>query len=478
MLYLTHIDEIFSPILMILYCITVIGLAMVVITENRNPVKTIAWVLVFTLLPGIGLIFYFFFGQDNRKQKAIYRRTYKRIMDVAKGPEIPQDPCQVPISYRSLSTLINYSENSPMLYGTEIQILTDGRSKFDSVLHELSRAKHHIHIESYVWEDDEIGTKIKQVLMEKAREGIEVRVIYDDVGSWTTKRSFFNEMKTVGIQIHAFLRVAFPYLTNKVNYRNHRKIIVIDGKVGFFGGMNIADRYVKGVSWGNWRDTHFKLKGRGVHGLQSVFLLDWYATSKEEITAQAYFPDMPVYTKTILQFVVSGPTLRWRILQQAALMLIAKAEKYIYIQTPYFMPTEGLNQVLLSAALGGIDVRLMIPEKADVVMAHLATSSYLDVMVKAGVRIFFYQKGFLHAKSLIVDDRVSCIGSANFDFRSFEHNFEVNAFVYQEDFTKQMREIFEADQKDCREIEKEVWLQRPKIRRVKESVMRLFSPLL
>ncbi len=479
MLAAIQIQTIVGTVITLLYSITVLGLVLVVILENRNPLKTLSWVVVLLLAPGIGLIFYFFFGQDNRKQRIISRRTYKRIM---KGPQRKKLPLEanihVPADYEPLADLLYQTNQSTVLYGTDIRIYTSGKDKFKDLLKDIKRAKHHIHIQYYIINDDEIGNKVKEALIAKARSGVEVRLLYDDVGSWTVKKEFFLEMQDAGISLYPFLRVAFPIFTSKVNYRNHRKIVVIDGEIGYMGGMNIADRYVKGLSWGTWRDTHFRLEGKGVHGLQSAFLIDWYVVSKQIISGKPYYPIVDVQSDTLMQIATSGPTGPWRTLLQATIFLIANAKKYIYIQTPYFLPTEGLNQALQIAALGGVDVRLMIPKRSDTRSTNMASRSFLDEMVKAGVKVYFYKPGFLHSKLLVVDDMVTAIGSANMDFRSFEHNFEVNAYVYHETFAVDMKKMFLQDMKCCEQATASRWLRRPLKDRVIESFMRLFSPLL
>jgi cardiolipin synthase len=342
----------------------------------------------------------------------------------------------------------------------------------------IAGARHHIHLQYYIFEADKIGYQVKEALIKKVREGVEVRVLYDDVGSWSARKRFFKEMETAGIEIHAILKVVFPILTSKVNYRNHRKVVVIDGRIGYMGGMNIADRYVTGNRIGTWRDTHFKMTGPGVYGLQSSFILDWYATSNQLIKGDPYYRVLQKSDDTKMQIVMSGPAARWRTLMQAFIFCISNAKKYIYIQTPYFLPTEALNLALEMAALGGIDVRLMIPKFSDTKSARLATCSYVDKMLKAGVKFYFYTQGFLHSKLLLVDDKICCFGSSNFDFRSFEHNFEINAFVYQEVFALKMKAMFIHDMKDCELIPYIVWRKRPITQRLLESFMRLFAPLL
>ncbi|MDR2139537.1 MAG: cardiolipin synthase [Tannerella sp.] len=473
-----QLNTIVGLALFALYAISIAGLIIVVLLENRNPLKTIPWVIVLLLLPGAGLIFYFIFGQDNRRQRVISRRTYKRIMRPLHVNQPVQDRCVVDPSCRPLVNLLNRNHRNPLLYGSELTFYTGGTEKFDALLEEIGRAQHHIHLQYYIFGDDAIGRTVQQALIDRARAGIQVRVIYDDVGSWHVRRSFFNEMREAGIQICPFLKVVFPVLTSKVNYRNHRKIVVIDGRVGFMGGMNIADRYLHGSTFGPWRDTHFKITGKGVHGLQSAFLIDWYVISKQFVKGREYYPPEKIYSDNILQIATSGPTGPWRTLLQAFLFCIMNAKKYLYIQTPYFLPTEGLNQALQTVALGGVDVRLMIPERSDTRTASMASHSFLDDMVKAGVKVYFYQTGFLHSKLLVTDDVLACIGSSNFDFRSFEHNFEINAFVYQASFALRMKAMFMDDLQFCEQIVPARWLKRPFLKRLAESFMRLFSPLL
>lgn len=473
-----HIQMIVGTIFIILYTVTILGLVLVIITENRNPLKTIPWVIVLLLAPGIGLLFYFFFGQDNRKQRIISRRTYKRLMKRPQEGKLPPDLCTVPEAYKPLASLLSNTNQSALLYGSRITIYPNGADKFTDLLDEIRRAKHHIHLQYYIFCDDDIGNCIKDALIDKAKAGVEVRVLYDDVGCWNVKDKFFKEMKEAGIEVYAFLRVAFPVFTSKVNYRNHRKIVVIDGKTGFMGGMNIADRYNNGISWGTWRDTHFKFEGKGVHGLQSAFLIDWYVVSKKLLIDRIYYPPSPIYTDNIMQIATSGPVGQWRTLLQATIFAIANAKHYVFIQTPYFLPTEGLNQALQTAALGGIDVRLMLPKRSDTRSANMASHSFVDEMVKAGAKVYFYKPGFLHSKLVVTDDMLTCIGSANMDFRSFEHNFEINAFVYQTDFALQMKKIFLHDMHSCERLIPSRWLRRPRKQRIAESFMRLFSPLL
>jgi cardiolipin synthase len=472
------IEEVVFLVILIVYCITIVGLVLVVIAENRNPLKTIPWVVVLLLAPGIGLFFYFLFGQDNRKQRIISRYTYKRIKNKPRSGVLQQDLCAVPTDYKPLEHLLQTTNQAVSLYGTNIKVFTHGADKIEALLKDIAEAKHHIHLQYYIISNDVVGTTIKNALIAKAKEGVQVRVLYDDVGCWNVKSSFFKEMKQAGIEVSGFLRVAFPIFSSKVNYRNHRKVVVIDGHIGYMGGMNIADRYVNGTSWGTWRDTHFRLEGKGAHGLQSAFLIDWYVCNKTLLTSKHYYPPVDVFSHNIMQIVTSGPTGEWNTLLQGVIYAFANAKKSILIQTPYFLPSEGLNTALQTAALSGIEVKLMLPKRADSKIITLATHSFLDDLVKAGVKIYLYKPGFLHSKLVVCDDSLAIIGSANMDFRSFEHNFEVNAFVYDRHFAKQMHTIFENDQANCEPLQQAKWLKRALRKRLAESFIRLFSPLL
>ncbi|MDE7123337.1 MAG: cardiolipin synthase, partial [Alistipes sp.] len=355
---------------------------------------------------------------------------------------------------------------------------TDGGAKMEALLEAIGRARHHIHVQYYILADDATGRRLRDALVARAREGVEVRVLYDDVGSVSTRRAFFDAIRREGIECRAVLHVQFPRFTSKVNYRNHRKVVVVDGRVAFFGGMNVADRYVEGVAWGVWRDIHFRVEGGAVAGLQAAFLSDWSATTRCRVGGAAYYPPIEPLGDNLLQLVAGGPFGKWRALQQAESFALTRARRRIWIQTPYYLPSEVLNTALQSAALAGIDVRLMLPERSDSRVVDLASHSYLDDMMKAGVKILLFRAGFLHSKLLVVDDDLAIVGSANMDFRSFEHNFEINAFVYDAAFASRMAELFERDAASCRRLSPGEWFRRPRYLRFAESVMRIFSPLL
>ncbi len=468
---------ILTYIFLIIYTITIVGIILVVITDNRNPLKTLPWIIVLVLAPGVGLVFYFFFGQNLSKQRIISRRTRKRI--TTQLEESDRDGTRrIPHDQRTLARLLYNTSHAVPLYGSRITPYTEGRTKMEALLAEIARARHHIHLQYYILSDDTTGRRLCDALIAKAREGVEVRILYDDVGSRSVKKRFFARMRRAGIEVRPFLHVKFPRFTSKVNYRNHRKIAVIDGRVGFIGGMNIADRYVEGPGWGVWRDTHFRIEGRGVAGLQVSFLSDWSATTKQHVSGEAYFPPTEHFTNNILQIVPGSPLGKWRTLLQAYSLAISRARRRIWIQTPYYLPPDVLNTALQVAALAGIDVRMMLPARSDSKAIDYASHSYLDDMVKAGVKILFYRPGFLHSKLLIVDDTLTVIGSANMDFRSFEHNFEVCGFVYDADFTARMAAIFTDDAAQCTPLAPGKWFKRPRSHKFAESFLRLCSPLM
>ena len=380
-----------------IYTATVIGIILVVILGNRNPLKTIPWVVVLIFAPVVGLVFYFFFGQDLRRKRIISRRTYKRLMVYALPAHVRRSDAPVPAACQSLSTLLTNTSQAVSFYGSRLTHYGDGASKMTALLEEIEKARDHIHILYYIFCDDETGARLQQALIRKAKEGVKVRVLYDDVGCNGVKKEFFQQMRDAGAEVHALLHVRFPMLTDRVNYRNHRKIAVIDGRVGFIGGMNIADRYVEGPGWGVWRDTHFRIEGRGVAGLQVSFLSDWSATTKQHVSGEAYFPPTEHFTNNILQIVPGSPLGKWRTLLQAYSLAISRARRRIWIQTPYYLPPDVLNTALQVAALAGIDVRMMLPARSDSKAIDYASHSYLDDMVKAGVKILFYRPGFLHS---------------------------------------------------------------------------------
>ena len=472
-------DSVFSTVVSLLFLLAIFATIVVVVMDNRNPFKTLAWVLVLVFLPVVGLVLYYFFGQDTRKERLISKKGFKRLTKYPMLEFQMQEAFQTSDEKQHQLTRFFQRVNLALPFeGNSIKVFQDGYSMLQALLAVIASAKHHIHVEFYIFEDDAVGRLVKDVLIDKAREGVEVRVLYDDVGCWKVPHLFYDEMREAGIEVRGFLKVRFPRFTGKINYRNHRKLVIVDGQVGFIGGMNLADRYLKGVSWGVWKDIMMQVEGKAVYGLQTAFLTDWYATDHSLITSSSYFPPIDGKGNSLMQIVTSDPVGEWRDIMQGLLLAITSAQKYFYVQTPYLLPTESILLALKTIAVAGVDVRIMIPERSDSQMVHRGTLSYLEELMKAGVKIYMYQKGFLHSKLIVSDDCLSTVGSTNMDFRSFEHNFEVNAFMYDEASALMLKEIFLSDQKDARLLQLKSWSMRPWYQKVKESVIRLFAPLL
>jgi cardiolipin synthase len=477
MVFLEHIQDYITPFLILAYAISILLVVVVIILENRSPLKTIAWSMVLLMLPGLGIIFYVFFGQNYRKEKIIARKGLKnhenlislakaQIANLSDGNLLSNNSAK---RKRNIVQLLLNNSNSIFTIGNKVKILQNGRETFDAMLESIENATKYIHLVYYIFEDDMIG----------AKAGVEVRMIVDDVGSWELKKPFFNELRSAGIQVESFLQVRFPWLTSKVNYRNHRKILVVDGEVGFMGGINIADRYLNGSKeYGIWRDTHMMIEGDAVNSLQAIFLIDWYFVSQNELADLKYFPSRTPVGNKAMQIVASGPDSDWPAIMMGIFEAIASADSYVYIATPYFMPSESVLMAIKSAALGGVDVRILIPSKSDAFVTLLSSRSYIRELLESGVKVYKYEKGFLHSKTIIVDDLIGSIGSANMDFRSFEQNFEVTSFVYDEEFALQLKGIYMEDLRNSSPIILEEWVKRSVWEKTKESFARLFSPLL
>lgn len=467
-------------IVLVAYYVVAIIAMITVLMEHRQPAKTIAWVLILSFMPLVGIILFFFFGQRIRKDRYIWQKSLDQLTKRSMIEFVEQKNLELPEQHKELIQLFVNQNWALPFKNNETDIYTSGYEFFPALLHEISKAKDHIHITSYIIEDDPLGRLIRDALIEKARQGIEIRFLYDDVGSWKMKENFFELMREEGIEVHPFMPVRFPAFTSKVNYRNHRKIIVIDGKIGFVGGMNLALRYVKGEKGEKWRDTHVKITGAAVYGLQRAFLVDWFYADRTLITNRKYYPDTAIKANNnLIQIVTSSPTNVWAELEQGYIKVLLSAKQYVYMETPYFLPTEPILFALRTAALSGVDVRLMVPFKMDSKLVQLASQSYLNQIIASGVKVLCYKNGFNHSKLLVSDDNVATIGSANIDFRSFENNFEANAFFYDKTMAERVKNIFFTDESHCIPLQniKEI-NHNSFIYRLWESIVRLLSPLL
>lgn len=471
----------------ILYFLTVVTIAILIILENRNPVKTISWILVLVLLPFAGIVIYLFFGQEYRKTKMFSRKGLKdleklRNLTLVQLDNLPKNHFQISDLLYSKKRLINLmlsNSNAILTNDNQLQILKNGEETFPEIFNSIENAKHHIHLEYYIIEDDIIGNQLRELLIRKAREGVEVRLIFDDVGSWELKKKFIRSMSDAGVKVDCFMKVRFPMLTSRVNYRNHRKILVVDGETAYVGGLNFADRYRDGVPGiGPWRDTHLKVVGGGATALQIIFMADWYFVSKEILKGQKYFRHFKSGNGKLVQMTASGPDSDWESISQAYFSAIATATEYVYISTPYLMPTSDIVTALKTSALGGVDVRIIVPGLSDAITPKWGTNSYIEELLEAGVKIYFYKAGFTHSKVIVVDDVFSSVGTANLDFRSLETNFEVNAMIYDEEIARTLASQFLDDQAKSEQVILADWIKRPRMNKIKESFARILSPML
>lgn len=464
----------------LLYTVTVTTCVYVVVSENRNPIRSLAWVIALIFLPGIGLLFYLFFGRSLKGKRMISRRNKRKLMNQKMPRRFNIKDIELPPQQRQLIKLCHSLCQSPLTLGNDIEIFTNGIDKFNALEKDIRNARKSIFIQYYIFEDDKLGVRIADLLIQKAREGVDVKVLYDHVGSFSASSKFFKKMRDAGVQIHPFFRVTFPQLANRINWRNHRKVVVIDNKIGYIGGMNIADRYINGTNDKFiWRDTHCRLTGDIVEQLYYSFMIDWNFKEKSPV-----FPPFSSESKPStslhhgMQFIHSGPADRYHSLALIFLKAITSAQNCIYIQTPYFLPTDSLLNALETAALSKVDVRIMIPASSDSKMLQYASFSYVKHCLKAGIKIYLYNPGMLHAKTLIIDNNIVSTGSTNFDFRSFENNFECNLMVYDESFNASMKNIFLNDMKKCTKLNLTEWRKRPLSQRFVESIIRLFAPIL
>lgn len=467
--------------------LTIIFVVVVIVLENRDPIKTVSWLLVLFLLPVLGIILYLYVGRNFRKSKFF---TLKGVADKISFEQLRQDQLvrldekifiknEKLVSKRNMMRLLLNNSKALITEKNQVRVLNNGRQTFGSIVYELENAKHHIHLEFYIIEDDVIGNRIKDILVKKAQTGIKVKVIYDDVGSWSLSRRYILELTNAGVEVSSFMPVRIYALANKVNYRLHRKIIVIDGRIGFVGGLNIADRYWRGLGKNYmWRDIHLRLEGESVHSLQAVFLTDWSFVSDRQSDEEGCFPPVTEKEDCLIQIVTSGPDSDWQSIMQAYFTAISSAHRYVYFSTPYFMPNESIMTALKTAALSGVDVRILLPEKNDSWIVGHSSRSYIREVLESGVKVYLFKRGFTHSKLMIVDDVFSSVGTANLDIRSFNQDFEVNALIYDEKVTLSLKKDYLEDIRASQELELSVWMKRPRIHKWLESFARVFSPLL
>lgn len=481
--------QITSILLAIILILNMLFATIVIFIERREPSTTWAWLIVLFFLPVIGFILYLFLGRNLRSKHLFHWEDQNKI-----GFE--------PILHTQLNELVSDTflfrnnstrDNRDLIYlhlrtndallteDNKITIFTDGKKKFEQLFKDIEQAKNHIHIQYYIIKDDNLGKRFMNLLTKKVLEGVKVRVLYDELGSRSLKMKFFKEFKKVGGRVEVFFPSKLRFFNPRLNFRNHRKLVIIDGKVGYVGGFNVGDEYLGlNPKFGYWRDTHLRIEGSAVHATQTRFILDWNQASKHHdiVYQPVYFPELQTTGSIGMQIVTSGPDSEWEQIKYGYIKLISSAKKSILIQTPYFIPDASVFDALRIASLSGISVKIMIPNKPDHIFVYWATTYYAGELLKAGAKVYIYDNGFIHSKMIVVDAEVSSIGTANIDVRSFKLNFEVNAFIYDEEIAKLLTDIFAKDLEVSRELTLEIYANRSKKIRIKESLSRLLSPIL
>lgn len=461
----------------------IVQLAAVFIMEHHRPTQLTAWLLIVFACPFVGFIAYLILGKDFTRRRRIERFKQEAIRSAnqmskkvygAKDMGNKQLEEQDKL-YAMLTGLVNF----PITRNNQAIVLTNARDTYEAILEQLDQASHHIHMDYYTIRDDEIGSRFLRVLTRKAREGVEVRVVYDGIGSLHLGEAYLNELRLAGVRASCFLPPRIAFYDRKLNYRNHRKIVVVDGKVGFIGGINIGDEYLgKDPKLGFWRDTHMQLKGDSVYYLQELFMNDWAFAAKEELDSEVYMPHHNCEGDERVLIVPSKPGQHNHKIIEVMFAAITAASSRIFITTPYFIPDPSLVMALRTAALSGVDVRLIIPGIADSKLVLLATLSYIQDMLDAGVKVYRYEKGFVHAKVMIVDRMLATVGTANVDMRSLLSNFELNAVLFDEGTINRLEADFMEDIRNSRELERHSFLNRPRGQKAAESLLHMLSPLL
>lgn len=473
--------------LFIVNYILAISAVITIFFKRINPTKTLSYIIVLVFFPFVGLLIYYLFGQEYRKNKIFKKKRVlneRVVQSIDDELELNREEVKQVQAFLEdkikLVKLLRTNDNEPLSLNNKVEIFKSGDDKFEALLKDIKRAEHHIHLEYYIVKDGKIGLKVLNALCEKAKAGLQVRLIYDDVGS-KISRSMKRKLTHAGVRHRAFMPVFFSKFTGKMNYRNHRKIAVIDGVIGYVGGVNISDEYVNQYrDKGYWRDTHSRIYGEAVKSLQVHFLSAWDFVSNENIASyKPLFPKVEDFKeKVAIQIAASGPDTDWANIMEVIFTAILTAQKYVYITTPYFVPNSKMLTAIQIAAKSGVDVRLIIPKKSDSWIVKHASNSYLKALLDAGVKIYKYHEGFIHAKTMVIDDVFCTIGTSNMDYRSFNINFEINSFMYDSVQSEILKSHFFEDLTQSTLIEYETFLNRSKFEKFKESYARLWSPLI
>lgn len=478
----------FKVFTVLIHVVNLLTMAFMIFKEKRSTNSIIAWILILYLAPYVGFIVFILIGRKMNNAnmfgfKNAELNTFKSYLN--KNEEKNKyNKESLYEKNKDMILALEAMDYSPYRNDNNVSMYSDGKLFFNELLESLKKAKKSINIEFYIFKNDDIGTKILNVLEEKAKEGVEVRLLYDSVGSRSLNRNVLNKLINEGGKVGEFFHSWLKFININMNFRNHRKIVVIDNNVGFVGGFNVGDEYLgKDSKFGYWRDTHIKFTGSAVNDLNLRFLADWRYATKEEVSLEEIFEANEENSNSNnvgMQIVSSGPNLSDKYeIKMAYLKMIQKAKKYLYIQSPYLIIDNSISDSLKLAAASGVDVKIMIPGKGDHPFVYWANLVYAGDLIKEGIRVFHYDKNaFLHAKTVVIDDEVCSIGTANMDTRSFELNFEVSSFIYSEKIAKEQKYEFENDMKMCEELTLEKYQNRSRIVKIKESLSRLFSDVL
>lgn len=461
-------------------------IATILVTEFRNPAKAVAWLSILFIFPIIGFIMYYFLAKDYTQRKKMRRKGRKVVDEIRRALRMKArkaDPgdairrCDIYREHRLLG-LLNNIPGSPMMPCNRVDIYNNAEDTYNAMLKSMEQAEAFIHVESYIVRNDKIGEKFKKMMIRKAGEGVAVRLLFDGVGSYKLSSRYVEELKQGGVEVHIFLPPLIAFFDKRINYRNHRKIIVVDGKVGFLGGINIGDEYLGADPvLGYWRDTHIRIEGDGVYYMQHTFATDWAFASGKSLVDPKYFPEHDCIGEETVQLIASGPDAPWDTVLEVFFGAMAVARSRIYITTPYFIPDPSIGMALKTAAVSGVDVRIILPGVPDARIVHWASMSYVQELMQAGVRFYQYQKGFVHAKTLIIDRILATVGTANMDMRSFFNNFEMTAVLYDRTTILRVEQDFLTDMKNSKEIDPAEFEKRSKYQRAKEAAARMLAPL-
>jgi len=481
-----------ANLLLDLFILYALFVAFWLILENRSPQSTFAWIFLLLLFPLGGIFVYYFFGRGWRTfskegqlaRQAIMGDTPEAVARYLRRERtlITQIAQMQPGAYRrKLLHLVANNASSVLTAHNRAELLQNANAKYPRLLADIEAARQSIHMAYYIWEEDAFTTKLKDLLIRKAQEGVEVRILCDAYGLAVSRR-YLREMRNAGIGMYVYYNYRSLLRLHTVSYRNHRKIAVIDGRVGYTGGLNISQEHLDGGKhFSLWRDTHLRVEGEAVSALQAIFLTSWYNTTGERLAPPKYTAPLSLPPETYLpiHITVSGPDSQWRAIRQLYFMLILSADHHLYIQSPFFIPDESIMEALKAAAMAGVDVRIMCaPRGTTYAVPYWAANTYFEEMAQAGVRIFLYQKGYFHPKTINVDSAICSVGTANMDIRSFSINYEVNAVIYDEAIAQRLTKDFLQDQADCIEFSLHEYERRHLMVRLRDSVARLFSPML